>query len=110
MSKKRIYDIGFLLVWVATAVGLLVFTAQSTAYGQAHDDIFGGSFETIFGLLLTGHCLVQETVLFFCLRYLLFGQKPRTIGKTTCAWAFLALAFCLLAYPWGVLLGIIPYI
>ena len=108
MTKKRIFDIIFLLILLATAVGLLTLIAQTVEHSWANDDKLAAHFAVYFGLLLTEHCLVQETVLFFSLRYLVFS-KERSAGKTVCAWVFLALAVFLLAYPCGVLLGIIPY-
>ena len=108
MKKKRIFDIVFLLILLVTAVGLLLLIGQTVEHSWANDDKLAAHFAVYFGLLLTGHCLVQETVIFFSLRYLVFS-KERSAGKTVCAWVFLALAVFLLAYPCGVLLGIIPY-
>ena len=108
MKKKRIFDIVFLLILLATVVLLLTLIAQTVEHSQALDDKLSAHFAVYFGLLLTGYCLVQETVIFFGLRYLVFS-KERSAGKTVCAWVFLALAIILLAYPCGVLLGIIPY-
>ena len=44
MTKKRIFDIVFLLILLATAVGLLLLIGQTVEHSQANDDKLAAHF------------------------------------------------------------------